>query len=796
MQTKSGIKLLDFGLAKLADGRPEGGHYVPDLTALPTTPPNLTAQGTILGTFQYMAPEQLEGKDADARTDIFAFGALLHEMLTGKKAFEGQSHASLIGAILKDEPPPISQVQPLAPPLLDRVVKKCLAKDLESRWHSAHDLHDELVWVAGNAGARDAGLGIRDSGAADRRARWTAPLVLTATAVVAALIGAAGVWWTARRGAPAQTDGVSLVDIARLTPNVGFSDWPTWSPNGAVFAFSSNRDGNFEIYVRQVEAGEDQNITKDPFDDVQPAYSPDGNSIAFVSTRSSRTGLIKTSATVSSFDYRTFGGDIWVMPALGGRAQRLAEDGNFPVWRPDGRAIAYVSGPESHRAILEVPEEGGAPKPLLPSSASDWEIQRVQYSPDGRWLTFETTDRKVLALSTGGGTPQDLLQGRSHAWHPTDQRVYYLNTEPAGGTRLFAAGIHETPGTLSATISPVWLVTGMLRDLAVSPDGRRILASELHESINVTRLELAPGGAGPAGLPEEELSTGQVRDAYPSMSPQGDRILLASNRLGKGDLWTLDLKSRGWEPIPMPEKACAIYQGSWAPEGRHVAASCNLPDGTLSVYRIALDGSEHTLLVSPKPTLGTQNSAIDLSPDGRSLLYGYLKEGFNQLFILDVASKRERQLTTSPSDKYDGRWSPDGRSIVFPSNDGGYVQAWKISAQGGKETALTSGDERMRYERVRHVFYSSQDGRWIYVQPSHRNIYRLPAEGGTPQQVTTFPESGLYIEEPTISPDGKYLVYGRGRGGSSLWLLTLGTPTRAILGTDAEEVTSMRRLRR
>jgi Tol biopolymer transport system component len=670
-----------------------------------------------------------------------------------------------MSAILNNEPRELTAISGgVVSPALERIARHCVEKLPVQRFQSASDVAFALEtvtvtteWPAPTAQA------------ADRRMRWTAPLVLTATAIVAALIGAAGIWWTARGGAPAPADRVSLAAVARLTPNVGFSDWPSWSPDGAVFAFSSNRSANFEIYVRRVEGGQDVNITNDPADDVQPAFSPDGTAIAFVSTRSSRTGLIKTGSTVSGFDYRTYGGDIWVIPAFGGRARRVAEDGNFPVWRPDGRAIAYVSGPESHRAILEVPVEGGEPKPLLPSSASNWEMQRVQYSPDGRWLTFEIPDLKVLALSTVGGTPQDLLRGRSHAWDPTGQRVYYVNDEPGGGTRLFFADIDATTGTLSATFAPFDLVTGLFQDLAVSPDGRRVLASELQASIVLTRLPLAPGGGGPAG-PEEELSTGgQVRDAYPSVSPDGRRILLASTRLGEGALWTLDLESREWERIQMPQKACGIYQASWAPDGGHVAASCNLPDGTFSVWLIALDGSATRELVSRKPALGSGSNAVDFSPDGRSLLYSYVKESFNQFFILDVASGRERQLTTSRSDKYDGRLSPDGRWIVFPSNAGGSVQAWNISAQGGEERVLTSG-----YERMRHVFYSP-DGRWIYVQPSHRNIYRLPAEGGPLQQVTNFPESGLFIEEPTISPDGKFLVYGRSRGGSSLWLLTLGT---------------------
>src|ERR1700731_1030847 len=145
MLTKSGSKLLDFGVAKLRQ------EIVPanvQLSQLPTANEPLTAQGTIVGTLQYMAPEQLEGKEVDARTDIFAFGAVVYEMATGKRAFEGKSQASVIAKILETDPPPISSLQPMTPPTLDRVVKKCLAKEPDDRWHSAKDLCDELKWIA------------------------------------------------------------------------------------------------------------------------------------------------------------------------------------------------------------------------------------------------------------------------------------------------------------------------------------------------------------------------------------------------------------------------------------------------------------------------------------------------------------------------------------------------------------------------------------------------------------------------------------------------------------------------
>ena len=209
-----------------------------------------------------------------------------------------------------------------------------------------------------------------------------------------------GPHWTAR----------GFRHATRLTNETGFSEWPTWSPDGKLFAYSSNRDGNFEIHVRRVDAGEDVNVSRNAADDVQPAFSPDGTSIAFVSTRSSRTGLIKV-GTFIGFDTRTYGGDIWLTPALGGQPRRLAPDGNFPVWHPNGGRVVYVTGTENQRTILEVSVDGGQPTSVLPATASRWEIIRLAYAPNARWITFETSNRDVFVMPARGGNPSCSFAG-------------------------------------------------------------------------------------------------------------------------------------------------------------------------------------------------------------------------------------------------------------------------------------------------------------------------------------------------------------------------------------------------
>jgi Tol biopolymer transport system component len=758
MLTKSGAKLLDFGLAKAS---------VALVADMPTrlTASDLTAPGAIVGTLQYMAPEQIEGKKTDARTDIFAFGAVLYEMLIGEKAFDGKSQALLIAAILERDPAPLTTRLAVAPPALERLIKRCVSKDPDGRWQSAGDLTSEIEWIAQTrAEANASGLGVSrgKDGVSRARMAWLA----AALAIVVAAIFAVRAFMDAAR--PAAADPLVVQHVARMTRENGFSEWPTWSSDGRFFAFSSNRNGNFELYVGRVEGGQDVvNVTNNAADDVQPAFSPDGATIAFVSTRSSRTGLIKIAAV--GFDTRTYGGDVWVTPALGGQARRLAENGNFPVWHPNTRTLLYVTGQENHRAIAAVSIDGGPPNPILPESASTWEIVRLGYSPDARWITFETSDRRLFVMPASGGQPTELLRGSSHVWDPSGRRIYYVNQEPAGGTRIEAVDVQQGAAKPTAMrVSVVGVSTGALHELAIAPDGKHLLASGVEESMNLTRVRLAPGGGDVAG-PEEELSSGQVRDNYPAISPDGQRIAVSSNRVGEEDLWIVDLSSTRWQRVLLPADTGdrLMTESCWAKDGQHLAVKTFFRNGTAALWYTAIDGSSTPELLPPMPSL-SGNFPCAFSPDGRHLVHAHLAGNFSQLFVLDVASRREQQLTRSESDKYEAAWSPDGLSIAFSANTGGTVQVWRIPVGGGEERQMTTGDER-----VLHLFYSP-DGRWLYVQPSHRNIYRMPSDGGPLQPVTRFPESGLFIEEPKISPDGRYLVYNRGHGGSSLWMLTIG----------------------
>jgi Tol biopolymer transport system component len=556
--------------------------------------------------------------------------------------------------------------------------------------------------------------------------------------------------------------GPEITGAARVTHDPGISEWPTWSPDGKTLAFVSNRDGNFDIYVRRIEGGQEVNITSDPAQDFQPSYSPDGSQIAFISTRASRTGMIQIGATFG-LEFRTYGGDLWSVPALGGQARRLARDANFPSWTPDGRRVIYVSGPESHRSILEIGADGTAPKTLLASADSSYEIVRARYAPDGAWVSFETTLGDLYLVSAAGGAPRRVTTATSHTWDPTGGRLYFLARHLEGGTRVMTVDVDEAKGDLRGEPRTLSWMTGILRNLDVSKDGRHLVLTELEGSLNLTLLPLKPDGGAPAG-PEQILSAGQVIDRYPSFSPDGRRIAFTSDRLGPMDIWILDLETRRQSRLALPGQDLGANLPVWSPDGRNIALIRFHEGGTQSLWLAAVDGSQAEELLPA--TAGTTVSVF--AADGRTLLYEAIADGTRQIFSLDIATRQSRQVTTSPGDKYEPRYSPDGRSIVFASNAGGAIQVRRMPAGGGAEEALTTGDERMR-----HIQYS-RDGRYIYVQPSHRNIVRFPANGGPVEPVTTFPESGLFIEEPTVSPDGRFLAYCRSNGGASIWMLTLG----------------------
>jgi eukaryotic-like serine/threonine-protein kinase len=350
MLTKGGAKLLDFGLAKMM----APGPITDGVTR--TTP--LTGQGTILGTLQYMAPEQLEGKEADARTDIFAFGTLLYEMVTGRRAFGGASQASVIGSILKDDPSPVSAVQPLAPASLDHVVQRCLAKDSDERWQSARDIASELQWIAADrAGGPPETVVVR------RRARDWVAWGIAGLGVATAAVLAAG---HSRHHSPTQ----EIIRLSLLPPTEStvfrVFDAPALSPDGRSIVFSALEPNRPTFLWIRALSSLDAKKLDTPAGASDAFWSPDSRFVAFEAQQK-----------------------LWKIDTLGGSSTSICDmpDGYGGSWNRDN-IILFT--PDATSQIFRVPAGGGRPEPVtvLDQARQDLAHWWPHFLPDGRHFLF------------------------------------------------------------------------------------------------------------------------------------------------------------------------------------------------------------------------------------------------------------------------------------------------------------------------------------------------------------------------------------------------------------------------
>ena len=531
------------------------------------------------------------------------------------------------------------------------LLRRCLQKDTEQRLHDIADARLEIEDAAIEPPRTLAPPVSAPSG-------WPRWPLLAATAAVSALVAGLLAWRIPRSAPP--RDSPQVQRLARLTHPTSRTEWPSWSPDGSLLAYASDRSGNYEIYVRRGETGQDVNVTNDPAQDIQPAFSPDGNSIAFISTRASRTGLIKIGGVLAR-NSRTYGGDLWIAPALGGAARRLASNANSPAWRPDGKGILYISGPEGRRSLLEVSPNGGAPRPVLSEEKSVFELVRIAASPDGRWLSFETQLEGIFLMPAGGGEPRNVLTGFSHSWDGSSRRLYFVSLDVQGGSRVqFAeidsaeAAVVGAPTTISLMIAAL-SGSGGLAGRAADRRGGGSGFPQSHAAASRSRRGVRRWGA------EEPLSTGRVTDAYPSVSPDGRRVAYTSDVLGRTEIWILDIESGQRSRLQLPGEDLVQIGPAWMPDGRRIILTRLLPANMGSNWIVSLDGSGSEELVrAPREGLA---GTLAAGPDGKSILYTKAVRGVQQFFSLDLSLRQSVQMTHSPDTKFDAVWSPDGRSM-------------------------------------------------------------------------------------------------------------------------------------
>jgi eukaryotic-like serine/threonine-protein kinase len=732
------IKILDFGLAK-----PNAAAEPGNETQSPTVS-GYTEPGKVMGTVGYMSPEQVRGLAVDQRSDIFSFGSVLYEMLAGRRPFQRETAAETMTAILKEESPDPAGGNGNVSPALATVVRHCLEKKPEKRFQSARDLAFALETSTASTGAAPS---VAVPLPSTRLPKWLSVAALTAAAAVVGYL-------LRPRGGPANLPDWSDVTVTALTTDPGYEGEPTFSPDGRTIAYVADRDGNFEIYLQQIDGGPAINLTKDPADDIQPAFSPDGREIAFVSDRSSASSIFHAAPGLPHT-----GGDIWVMPTLGGTARKIVTNGDFPSWTPDGSGILYVHGTFRNAHIARVASTGGESRDIPIDDAFVARYFFPRLSEDGRWLVYQN-GRQIEVVAAQGGKPKVLAQGEYPAWGTASTSLVFTSSVPGRGRTLWTAPFSLASGDLAGPPRPLTMGRGPDLGAAVSRDGQTIAFSAVNETQNVEELPFDAESGRITG-PPRELTVGNNYVSFISPSPDGRAVAFGASRGADSHIWRVDPPGPPAELTRDPGSSDSSPE--WSPDGREIAYSRHSSGGSEGAFTLWTMNADGT---SPRRvTEITGAGAPFWMPDGKQLL---IPRG-DDVLRLDLASGR-----TWPVPGANGRTlfvvDPSGQWIVFQTSLSGQMSLATVPFSGGTPRQIIEA----RYAAFHPSF--SPSGRWLYFQPNHKNIFRVPGPAqdwktAEPEKVTDFSGVDLYIEDPKISRDGKKLFYTRGRRTGDILIL-------------------------
>jgi Tol biopolymer transport system component len=712
MLTKTAAKLMDFGLAKATPSGPTPASSLTMTVSHPSADNPLTAQGTIMGTFQYMSPEQTEGKEADARSDIFAMGALLYEMITGNRAFTGKSQASVVAAILASDPPPISTVQPMSPPALAQVVKTCLAKDPEERFQTVHDLKLQLKWIAEASASQLAAP-------AQVRARR---VVQKRTLVIAAAVG-----WTLAAAAlaiflssRAQLEEARRPLTASWLPPAGAEfasvslGAPTLSPDGSKLVFLTRDDSGAKLWVRDVTTGAVRQLEVEA-----PSFafwSPDGNSIGFFSA-----GKLKK-------------------VALGGGPVQVICDA------PEGRGASWSSRgviiftPNIFEPLYKVPEGGGTPQKIT-EAKSGWTHRNPYFLPDGDHFLF--TSREVGGTATSGAAlygaslsgekPRQILEHTSNVQY-SDGYLLYLRD-----TVLVAQRFDPKSLTFSGDPIPVAekLDYWNARDLAAFSASHGTLVFR-HGSLQKTQPMWVDGTG-------KELARFGEPGLYSQPTPSPDSSLVGLLRsdpdTGKRDVWMVDASRNTISRSTFVDAAGLSY--AFSPDAKKIAVVIltGATSGGMWIQPTSGSGNREKL-----ETPAVSGSITSWSPNGRYLFLA-LQNNDTRFDIYYIDLNGDRKLTSflnSPANERAAVLSPNGKWLAYSSDESGRLEVFVTAfpGPGGKWQVSNGGGSSPSWSPDgKHLYYTNGD-KLMLVPIQNGESFEFGAPSAQPIHLNEFDAFG------------------------------------------------------
>jgi len=679
------VKILDFGLAKLTEQQ-----GMPD-TELPT---RQTDSRIVRGTVQYMSPEQARGQELDARTDLFSFGVVLYETATRHLPFPGSTTAVIFNAILSQAPVSPLQLNPELPARLDEIIQKALEKDRSLRYQSATDVHADLKRLKRDMDSAKSAVTQSPPYSAQRdtaKAHNGEPgspksgrLIIAAACVIFAFIVIGVAWWL--RGTASSVDHSSSkplepVSYTQLTDQPGEELYPSLSPDGKSFVYTSRASGNWDIYFQRVGGKNPVNLTKDSeADDTQPAFSLDGERIAFRSERD--------------------GGGIFLMGATGENVRRLTDYGYNPAWSPDGHEIVCASATFSNPTtrlstqsqLLSV-EVATGQKRLIDTSGMSLAMQ-PHWSPHGYRIAYWTLVHGQLDIFTvpaEGGEPVAVTNDVALDWNPVwspDGAYLYFASDRGGSMNLWRAPIDERSGKVSGDMEPVTTPSPYSGYLTLSHSGRLVAYAQRTNTSNILRAAFDSSREAVIAKPTPVTKGSRVA-ASAEVSPDGEWVAFTSGSGRQENLFVV--RTDGTDLRQLTDGVYSDRRPAWSPEGKVVAFHSNR-SGKFEVWTIRPDGSALQQLTNVPQRYVTHPI---WSPDGKRLVYSILN-GIPFMMEFGTPWRSQSPQVLSPLTEPDtwfeaGSWSSDGRTLAgfLLRADGKFTGIGVYSLETGKYHRLT-----------------------------------------------------------------------------------------------------------
>jgi eukaryotic-like serine/threonine-protein kinase len=736
------VKVLDFGLAKLTEAAPAAEDEA-TRTMRPTT-----EEGKIVGTVAYMSPEQAEGKKVDARSDIFSFGSVLYEMVTGRQAFHGDTKASTLAAILKDDPRPASQLVDGLPREVEKLISRCLRKEVNQRFQHMDDLKIVLEEMKEES---DSGV-LGTAAVAKTKPGYRLTWVLSLTAAL--LIVAAGLWFRLKGGSPE----APLVAVP-LTSYAGDEEQPSLSPDGTqvAFAWDGEKQNKSDIYVKQIGVEPPFRLTSDPAMNYSPAWSPDGGFIAFLREL--------------SHDQT----DIVIVPQRGGPERILSEIkgsmqlelyGPYLSWTPDSKWIVCPTPKSGERAWalhLFSTETGEQIQLTNPPNSEVGDVAPA-ISPDGRTLIFSRVSPDFYNLSLwmlhlGAGYKPSGMEEKIESPGMTNFGAAWL---PNGREFVFTSGT----GTNFALwrLAPSKGAVPRRLDLGIAAAGPTIsrlgnrLAFEVFQyDLNIWRVDLKEPGKEPS-QPIRFISSTQIED-YPAYSSDGRRISFMSQRSGAQEIWICDGDGDGTRQLTSFGGA-AIYGPSWSPDSQKVALTVALKGMKEDIYVVSAGGDV--------PRRMTTDPAEDKWPywshDGKWIYFSSTRSGREEIWKMPSSGGDAVQITRTSGDI--PQESPDGKFLYYMKGWPDAVSVWRASVDGNQEVKVLDSVHSEGQWAV------AKEGIYFFRPPDkmgHSDICFYEFASGQIRKVLTIQRAvSTHI---AVSPDGRTVLYPQSDESGSVLML-------------------------